>query len=396
MMAYNEVYLRCAQLELGNLGDDTQKTGSDDGDFMAVRGPITLRHMRFRLAPGQQEQAQAAHAAPAKAQKNAPFQPKRVRFPTKAKPKASALPPKAAAMTKAASKAAPMPRQPQASAQGSTQASKVQPEPEVLAALSPSTTRPTPGTSPRWATCPRARWPPRGLDCTFTATSSGVSTGSDGVRRRDELGHALRSSSRPTRSPRPTPPTDLFLKNWAGWSKLQISNNSAASDSGPELGQPERQGLPGAGRWHQCELIMINDEALAQSLDAAVLKHEPEEGNTGNVVCNTSFTNLLDSRAKTEMTEADRAPAALRLRGGQAVQTPGHEPGPEAGLRLGRLRRNGVEEPDASPGGATARRWSDSTTRTLPACSGGCPGPEAWQARRRTSREKNGKQASSF
>ena len=29
---------------------------------------------------------------------------------------------------------------------------------------------------------------------------------------------------------------DLFLtKNWAGWSKLQISNNSAASDSGPEL-----------------------------------------------------------------------------------------------------------------------------------------------------------------
>ena len=35
---------------------------------------------------------------------------------------------------------------------------------------------------------------------------------------------------------------DLFLtKNWAGWSKLQISNWAAA-------GQPERQGLPGAGR----------------------------------------------------------------------------------------------------------------------------------------------------
>ena len=29
---------------------------------------------------------------------------------------------------------------------------------------------------------------------------------------------------------------DLFLtKNWAGWSKLQVSNNSAAPDSGPEL-----------------------------------------------------------------------------------------------------------------------------------------------------------------
>ena len=24
-------------------------TGSDDGHFMAVRGPITLRHLRFRL-----------------------------------------------------------------------------------------------------------------------------------------------------------------------------------------------------------------------------------------------------------------------------------------------------------------------------------------------------------
>ena len=41
-----------------------------------------------------------------------------------------------------------------------------------------------------------------------------------------------------------------------------------------------------------------------------------------------------------------RAAAALRLRGGQAVQTPGHERGPEAGLRLKRLRRNEVEEPD--------------------------------------------------
>ena len=67
MMAYNEVYLRCPQLAnasrvLGNLGDDILskitlksgvgtivETGSDDGHFMAVRGPITLRHLRFRL-----------------------------------------------------------------------------------------------------------------------------------------------------------------------------------------------------------------------------------------------------------------------------------------------------------------------------------------------------------
>ena len=67
MMAHNEVYLRCAQLAnasrvLGNLGDDILskitlksgvgtivETGSDDGHFMALRGPVTLRHMRFRL-----------------------------------------------------------------------------------------------------------------------------------------------------------------------------------------------------------------------------------------------------------------------------------------------------------------------------------------------------------
>ena len=67
MMAHNEVYLRCAQLAnasrvLGNLGDDILskitlksgvgtivETGLDDGHFMALRGPVTLRHMRFRL-----------------------------------------------------------------------------------------------------------------------------------------------------------------------------------------------------------------------------------------------------------------------------------------------------------------------------------------------------------
>ena len=49
MMAHNEVYLRCAQLAnasrvLGNLGDILSK-----GRFMALRGPVTLRHTRFRL-----------------------------------------------------------------------------------------------------------------------------------------------------------------------------------------------------------------------------------------------------------------------------------------------------------------------------------------------------------
>ena len=113
---------------------------------------------------------------------------------------------------------------------------------------------------------------------------------------------------------------DLFLtKNWAGWSKLQISNNSAASDSGPELrllgNQSARVFLERDGGTHQCELIMINDKALVQtkslSTQLSLTQRNPGclviAGNTGNVVCNTSFTNLSDSRVKTEMAEADVA-----------------------------------------------------------------------------------------
>ena len=115
-----------------------------------------------------------------------------------------------------------------------------------------------------------------------------------------------------------------------------MSENSAAPDSGPELrllgDQSARVFLERDGGTHQCELIMINDEALAQTkslstqLSLTTNQRNPGclviAGNTGNVVCNTSFTNLSDSRVKTEMAE-----------GGQAVQTPGHERGPKAGLR---------------------------------------------------------------
>ena len=74
------------------------------------------------------------------------------------------------------------------------------------------------------------------LDCTFTATSGGVSTGSvvcgdvtsSGTVSAPQLFAFVTNTSDFS--------DDLFLtKNWAGWSKLQISNNSAASDSGPEL-----------------------------------------------------------------------------------------------------------------------------------------------------------------
>ena len=60
---------------------------------------------------------------------------------------------------------------------------------------------------------------------------------------------------------------------------------------------------------------MINDKALVQTkslstqLSLTTNQRNPVviAGNTGNVVCNTSFTNLSDSRVKTEMAEADVA-----------------------------------------------------------------------------------------
>ena len=67
MNAYNEVYLRCRELGnaahiLGPLGTDiickvivdrgvghVMKDQTDDGHFVELRGPITLRPLNFRL-----------------------------------------------------------------------------------------------------------------------------------------------------------------------------------------------------------------------------------------------------------------------------------------------------------------------------------------------------------
>ena len=111
------------------------------------------------------------------------------------------------------------------------------------------------------------------LDCTFTATS-GVSTGSvvcgDVTSSGTVSAPQLFASNTLIVTNTSDFSDDLFLtKNWAGWSKLQISNNSAASDSGPELrllgNQSARVFLERDGGTHQCELIMINDEALVQT-----------------------------------------------------------------------------------------------------------------------------------
>ena len=153
------------------------------------------------------------------------------------------------------------------------------------------------------------------LDCTFTATSGGVSTGSvvcgDVTSSGTVSAPQLFASNTLTVTNTSDFSDDLFLtKNWAGWSKLQVSNNSAAPDSGPELrllgNQSARVFLERDGGAHQCELIMINDEALVQTkslstqLSLTTNQRNPGclviAGNTGNVVCNTSFTNLSDRR----------------------------------------------------------------------------------------------------
>ena len=157
------------------------------------------------------------------------------------------------------------------------------------------------------------------LDCTFTATSGGVSTGSVVCGNVTSSGTVsapqLFASNTLTVTNTSDFSDDLFLtKNWAGWSKLQVSNNSAAPDSGPELrllgNQSARVFLERDGGAHQCELIMINDEALVQTKSLSTqLSLTTNQRNPGCLVIagNTSFTNLSDSRVKTEMAEADVA-----------------------------------------------------------------------------------------
>ena len=156
---------------------------------------------------------------------------------------------------------------------------------------------------------------------------------------------------------------DLFLtKNWAGWSKLQVSNNSAAPDSGPELrllgNQSARVFLERDGGAHQCELIMINDEALVQTKSLSTqLSLTSDRGQHGQRGLQHELHEFVGQPGEDGDGGGRRggAPTALRLRGGQAVQAPGHERRPEAGLRLQRLL--GAKWKNLT---GTAR-WSDGT-----------------------------------
>ena len=249
------------------------------------------------------------------------------------------------------------------------------------------------------------------LDCTFTATSGGVSTGSvvcgDVTSSGTVSAPQLFASNTLTVTNTSDFSDDLFLtKNWAGWSKLQVSNNSAASDSGPELrllgNQSARVFLERDGGTHQCELIMINDEALVQTkslstqLSLTTNQRNPGclviAGNTGNVVCNTSFTNLSDSRVKTEMAEADVAELQQLFDSVEAKQY--KRPDMNGDLRLG-FASNDFSGAKWKNLTGTAR-WSDGTemitldySHLTSVLWGVCKGfqarldaLEAWQAQR--------------
>ena len=214
------------------------------------------------------------------------------------------------------------------------------------------------------------------LDCAFTATSGGVSTGSvvcgDVTSSGTVSAPQLFASNTLTVTNTSDFSDDLFLtKNWAGWSKLQVSNNSAAPDSGPELrllgNQSARVLLERDGGAHQCELIMINDEALVHTkslstqLPLTTNQRNPGclaiAGNTGNVVCNTSFTDLSDSRVKTEIAEADVTELMQLFDSVEAKQY--KRPDMNGGLRLGFASDDFAGTKWKNLTGTT--RWSDGT-----------------------------------
>ena len=137
-------------------------------------------------------------------------------------------------------------------------------------------------------------------------------------------------------------------------------------------GQPERAGfLERDGGAHQCELIMINDEALVQTkslstqLSLTTNQRNPGclaiAGNTGNVVCNTSFTDLSDSRVKTEIAEADAAELKQLFDSVEAKQY--KRPDMNGDLRLGFASDDFAGKKWKNLTGTT--RWSDGTQRDL-------------------------------
>ena len=128
---------------------------------------------------------------------------------------------------------------------------------------------------------------------------------------------------------------------------------------------------------------MINDEALVQtkslSTQLSLTTNQRNSGclviagNTGDVVCNTSFTDLSDSRMKTEIAEADVAELKQLFDSVEAKQY--KRPDMKEDLRLGFASDDFAETKWKNLTGTT--RWSDGTemvtldSLTSPAYCGG-------------------------
>ena len=116
---------------------------------------------------------------------------------------------------------------------------------------------------------------------------------------------------------------------------------------------------------------MINDEALVQTkslstqLSLTTNQRNPGclvvAGNTGNVVCNTSFTDLSDSRVKTEIAEADVAELLQLFDSVEAKQY--KRPDMNGDLRLGFASDDFAGTKWKNLTGTT--RWSDGTEMLL-------------------------------
>ena len=112
---------------------------------------------------------------------------------------------------------------------------------------------------------------------------------------------------------------------------------------------------------------MINDEALVQTkslltqLSLTTNQRNPGclviAGNTGNVVCNTSFTDLSDSRVKTEIAKADVAELLQLFDSVEAKQY--KRPDMNGDLRLGFASDDFAGTKWKNLTGTT--RWSDGT-----------------------------------
>ena len=241
----------------------------------------------------------------------------------------------------------------------------------------------------------RARWTarawaapsrPRAAECRRAAWSAAT----------DELGHGLRAAALRLQHTHRDQHLRLLgrslldeeLGGLEQAASVQQQRGPRQRPGAAAAGQPERAGLPGRGAG-----------ADQEPLHAAVPDHEPEEprlpgdrGQHGQRGLQHELHGLVRQPGEDGDCQGrrDGAHAAVRLRGGQAVQAPGHERGPEAGLRLGRLRRNEVEEFDGTT------RWSDGTEMVTLDYShltsvlwGVCKGfqarldaLEAWQAQR--------------